>query len=191
MEVEIQPHKVETPPTTPLIPEQPYLHPDLTPSKIDQNPRVLSALRMKYAAEVQLIKNRWGDLEAIRNTLGLSQRKICQLLFVDPSAWTRWTRSDGEAPPHIYRALSWFLLLQEKHPESAPYHWLQGVSKPSLPKPEIEKLKSHLTQDVQSTLSLQFSAELKKSIRLHRRILIAEVVLGVFLGGALLIRFLF
>lgn len=47
---------------------------------------------------------------------------MCQLLLVDPSAWTRWTRNEEKTPPHIYRALEWFLALNEKtltHPDLA------------------------------------------------------------------------
>src|ERR1700722_3932517 len=79
--------------------------------------RIKSAVRMRYEAEVQFLKQQNGDLEQIREKLGLSRRKICQLLLVDPSAWTRWTSVDGEAPPHIYRALDWYLSILEKDPE--------------------------------------------------------------------------
>src|ERR1700722_20019780 len=79
--------------------------------------RIKSAVRMRYEAEVQFLKQQNGDLEEIREKLGLSRRKICQLLLVDPSAWTRWTAEGGEAPPHIYRALDWYLSILEKDPE--------------------------------------------------------------------------
>jgi hypothetical protein len=79
--------------------------------------RIKSPIRMRYEAEVKFLKETNGDLEAIRERLGLSRRKICQLLLVDPSAWTRWTAEGGEAPPHIYRALDWYLAGLEKDPE--------------------------------------------------------------------------
>ena len=79
--------------------------------------RIKSPARMAYEAEVLFLKKQNGDLELIRKRLGLSRRKICQLLLVDPSAWTRWTASEGEAPPHIYRALDWYLAGMEKDPE--------------------------------------------------------------------------
>lgn len=74
-----------------------------------------SAYRLRYEAEVNLIRRKRGDLEQIRSRLGLSRRQICQLLLVDPSAWTRWSRK-GEAPPHVYRALEWYLTLCEGDP---------------------------------------------------------------------------
>ncbi|MBX3022322.1 MAG: hypothetical protein KF799_11670 [Bdellovibrionales bacterium] len=74
--------------------------------------------RMRYDAEIRVIRARVGNLEDIRAKLGLTRRKICQLLLVDPSAWTRWTSSGGQAPPHIYRALEWYLLLIEKDPRA-------------------------------------------------------------------------
>lgn len=84
--------------------------------------RLKTGLRLKYEAEVALIKKEVGHLEDIRQTLGFSQRKICQLLLVDPSAWTRWTRDDSRVPPHIYRALSWFLEAQ-KNQSVVPYQF--------------------------------------------------------------------
>ncbi len=65
--------------------------------------------RIRYEAEVAVIQKRHGGLEEIRNSLGLSQRKICELLLVDASAWTRWTKEGEKAPPHVYRALAWYL----------------------------------------------------------------------------------
>lgn len=77
--------------------------------------RTRSSRRFKYEAEVQVIKQQIGDLEAIRTKLGLSQRKMCELLLVDPSAWTRWLKTDA-VPPHVYRALSWYISHTEKSP---------------------------------------------------------------------------
>lgn len=120
--------------------------------------RIKSPQNMRYSAEVELIQKKWGDLETIRGKLGLSQRKMAQLLMVDPSAWTRWTRYEQSAPPHIYRALSWFLLLQEEETHlGSPYTWLQSVARPSLPKQEIasigEKLKEHVLLEAQKQMS--------------------------------------
>ncbi|CAM5999401.1 unnamed protein product [Sphagnum balticum] len=58
-----------------------------------------------------------GSLDQIRQKLGLSRRKMCQLLLVDPSAWSRWTSPGHQAPPHIYKALDWYLSIMEKDPE--------------------------------------------------------------------------
>ena len=91
--------------------------------------RSKSALRMRYEAEVQVIQRKLGGLESMRETLGLSQRKICQLLLVDPSAWTRWTKGGEDAPPHIYRMLQWYLALQEKYPALDANFWLSAVAK--------------------------------------------------------------
>ena len=77
-----------------------------------------TANRLRVQAEVGVIKKRIGNIEEIRAKLGLSRRKICQLLLVDPSAWTRWTSPKSDAPPHIYRALEWYLLLGEKDPRA-------------------------------------------------------------------------
>ncbi|MCE3009941.1 MAG: hypothetical protein LW875_04960 [Proteobacteria bacterium] len=84
-----------------------------------------TADRLHYEAQVQVIRKQIGSLEEVRGKLGLSQRKICQLLLVDPSAWSRWTRSSVDsAPPHIFRALQWYLTLKEKIPGLTPQYFL-------------------------------------------------------------------
>lgn len=117
--------------------------------------RPQSSLRIKYAAETQLIINKWGRLEDMRKTLGLSQRKICQLLLVDPSAWSRWTKNPevDEAPPHIFRALSWYLLLLDKSPELSPYVFLQTVARPGLPETEIRKVTERISDDLKKSFA--------------------------------------
>lgn len=94
-------------------------HPDSEMPAMIENRKSKSktSTRMRYEAEVLFLKRQNGDLEQIREKLGLSRRKICQLLLVDPSAWTRWTQEGGEAPPHIYRALDWYISILEKDPE--------------------------------------------------------------------------
>ena len=90
-------------------------------------PRSKTSLRMHYEAQVQVIQNQIGDLEKIRADLGLSQRKMAQLLLVDPSSWTRWVKQGDEAPPHIWRALQWYLTLREKIPGLTPNYFLGSV----------------------------------------------------------------
>lgn len=81
---------------------------------LDGVPKVKSPLRMQYAAETKVFRDQSGGLENIRQKLGFSRRKMCQLLLVDPSAWTRWMKDESKVPPHIYRSLEWFLALNEK-----------------------------------------------------------------------------
>lgn len=80
--------------------------------------------RIFYEAQVEVIRKQVGDLEKIRLDLGLSQRKISQLLLVDPSAWTRWTKNGESAPPHIYRALQWYMTIKEKIPGLTPQYFI-------------------------------------------------------------------
>jgi transcriptional regulator with XRE-family HTH domain len=70
-----------------------------------------------YESEVFEIRQRRGDLEEIRRQLGLSKKRISELLLVDPSAWTRWTRGISRVPAHVYRSLDWYLSLLEKDPK--------------------------------------------------------------------------
>ena len=89
--------------------------------------RSKTSLRMQYEAEAQVIRKKLGGLEEVRKELGLSRRKMCQLLMVDPSAWTRWTQDESKVPPHVYRALQWYLALIEKQPEWHPMNTYLGA----------------------------------------------------------------
>lgn len=75
-----------------------------------------SKLRSEYLQEMMQIQHELGDLNQIRINLGLSQRQLCKLLLVDPSAWTRWNKTG--APPHIYQALKWLVELRKVNPDA-------------------------------------------------------------------------
>lgn len=168
--------------------------------------RAKSTLRMRYEAEARVIKKKVGDLETIRQTLGVSQRKIAQLLLVDPSAWTRWTRDGEDAPPHIYRALQWYLAVEEKYPALDVNFWLSTVAPQREPveneardqrisalgsdlsamKNELETLRAQAAkaQDLEQRLF-----RLKKSARLQNFFVMVAAVLGSLLAGVLASRY--
>ncbi len=85
--------------------------------------RLKTSLRMQYEAQAKVIERQLGGIESVRLKLGLSQRKICQLLMVDPSAWSRWLKTSA-VPPHILRALQWYLIIQEKIPGLTPLYFI-------------------------------------------------------------------
>lgn len=128
-------------------------------------PRVLrskTGLRLRYEAEVTLIQKQIGSLEKIRTDLHLSARKICQLLMIDPSAWNRWTRPGATAPPHIWRALQWYLSLQEKIPGLTPNYFLHRPATAPADKEaldQVEKLHAKLQGEQQSLLHRMASLE--------------------------------
>lgn len=148
--------------------------------------RPLGPLGMRYLAEVEIFIKKAGTLEEIRGKLGLSQRKICQLLLVDPSAWTRWTKPDQQAPPHIYRSLQWFLALQDKFPEFKDSFYLAGVmSHNQRSTPETKTLENLRSQMVQQKNELHvLKRTTQKSWRIARESAIAALFLlaGLFLG---------
>lgn len=116
-----------------------------TPERARSPVRGKTPLRLRYEAEVRVLQAQLGSIEDIRHQLGLTQRKMCQLLMVDPSTWTRWLKDEGKVPPHIYRALQWYLQLIEKKPEWHPqqsFHPLSQGFLTSIPSSEdIEGLK--------------------------------------------------
>lgn len=152
--------------------------------------RSKTSLRMYYEAQVSVIKKQLGDLEKVRADLGLSQRKICQLLMVDPSAWTRWNRPDEGAPPHIWRALQWYMILQEKIPGlTAPYFIgkdPQILHEKTLSKIQEEKAQREILEGELRNLKEAFQIQekkLTKNLQFYRNF---SLVLGgfvVFLGA--------
>lgn len=126
--------------------------------------RSQSSLRMRYEAEVAVLRKNHGDLEQIRRKMGLSRRKMCQFLLVDPSAWTRWTKEPGKVPPHIYKTLGLALQMQE----------FGGFKDPSL--------KHHL-QTIEFEMS-QLKAKLKSQSLNDRRWLhvFASFFIGIAMG---------
>lgn len=102
-----------------------------------------TSLRLQYEAEARVLRRQMGGIEAIREQLGLSRRKICQLLLIDPSTWTRWTQDEDKVPPHIYKALQWYLVSLEKYPMLHPLHQI------SISKEGVELEKEQWTQERQ------------------------------------------
>lgn len=127
---------------------------------VDQIPsktRVKTSNRMNYEAQVDVIRKQIGDLESIRGKLNLSQRKMAQLLLVDPSAWSRWTAQGESAPPHIYRALQWYMTLQEQVPGLNAAYFLQK---------DTHSIKAELSQLTQDKLQ-NFELEMKSSTKAY------------------------
>ncbi len=108
-------------------PLEPVLDPSISPirsSNLSTLESIKTPLRLQYEAQVEVIKKQIGDLEQVREKLGLSQRKICQLLMVDPSSWSRWVSKGDPVPPQIFRALQWYLALNEKIPGLTPQYFI-------------------------------------------------------------------
>ncbi len=129
-------------------------------------PRVRSSLRQRYEAEARVIERRVGDLESVREQLGLSQRKMAQLLLVDPSAWTRWTQGQTAAPPHIWRALAWYLALQDKYPALDAAFWLNGVARAGSSEAAIEQGRAQAAEIQKLRRELE---GLKRQLQAHER----------------------
>lgn len=159
----------------------------------DLGPRSKTSLRMHYEAQVSVIQKQLGNLEDIRGNLGLSQRKMSQLLMVDPSSWTRWTRKGDEAPPHIWRALQWYLALIEKLPGLTPQYFIstnpQNLHEKALKELEIERQERTQNIDYLAVQMKQFQDErgallseinsLKKDLKFHKKMSIVILLLSL------------
>lgn len=110
-----------------------------------------------YLAQKDLIKKEIGSLEDIREQLGLSRRKVCQLLLVDPSSWTKWTREGQDAPAYIYRSLQWALAILDKYPETHPLA-LQLLREKS---GKIDQISEKLESKLQLHKSILFDLDMK------------------------------
>ncbi len=121
-----------------------------TATNIGGKTRVKTALRLKYEAECEVIRKKLGSIDEVRRDLGLSQRKMAQLLMVDPSAWTRWVKNEDTIPPHVYRSLQWYLALIDKQPEWHPQNAFLGAFRGSSTNVDSKKITSEVNQMVQN-----------------------------------------
>lgn len=131
-----------------------------------------TSLRLKYEAETRVFRSKFGGLEDVRRRLNLSRRQMCQLLLVDPSAWTRWARDEERVPPHIYRALEWYLTLEsrsELHPQLSRLY-LGSI-----------KASDHRIEELIYEIS-----DLKQQLRRSKRLFVAALGLLGFGFAALL-----
>jgi hypothetical protein len=143
----------------------------------DEKSRAKTSTRIFYEAQVEVIKKQLGSLEKIRHDLGLSQRKMGQLLLVDPSAWTRWNRKDEEAPPHIWRALQWYMAMNEKIPGLTPQYFIgkdpQVLHQKTLDLLEDEKHRRlNLESDLQvlKRSQIEVQEKLVRDVYFHRKL---------------------
>lgn len=159
----------------------------------DLGPRSKTSLRMHYEAQVKVVRNQLGNLEEIRGILGLSQRKMAQLLLVDPSTWTRWTKHGDEAPPHIWRALQWYLALREKIPGLTPQYFI-STSPQVLHQKALKELDLERQERIENmgNLSLQLQnlnrerdgltnelSKLKKDLNFHKKMSIVILLISI------------
>ncbi len=166
--------------------------------------RSKTSLRMNYEAQVQVVKNQLGNLEEIRLNLGLSQRKMAQLLMIDPSSWTRWVKKGDEAPPHIWRALQWYSIIQEKIP-GLTAHYFNGSSPKTLHAESIRQIEeersirqielSEIKKLLQNEVLLKNSLEndikkLKKDLNFHRNVSILILSISLLWAGLFFWNFL-
>ena len=88
----------------------------------DENNELNKSLtyREKNELTAALIKKQIGDIEQIRISMGLNKKRMCELLLIDPSTWTRWCTGKTPVPPTVYRTLQWGLAVMDKHPEFHP-----------------------------------------------------------------------
>lgn len=147
-----------------------------------------SAMKLQYEAEAGAIKKRLGSISVIRKNLGLNQRKAAQLLLVDPSALNRWEKTGNDAPFYIYKALEWYSLLVDKHPNMGNSFWLQQ-DKLELNEKLISNLKSDLLNELKNE-ELSFSSgslTFNKDNSLKRLISVSllSLCIGVLLGFVL------
>ncbi len=162
---------------------------DLDFKETDAFVRSKTSLRMHYEAQVAVIEKQAGSLEKIRENLGLSSRKISQLLMIDPSSWTRWTRHGDQVPPHIWRALQWYLILREKIPGLTPAYFL-GQDPKVLHERALQKISEEKTERLQGQAQMKEELlVLRKKMRRYQGGLIFFILLSILLTGLLFKQF--
>lgn len=158
------------------------------PPLLDGSPRSKTSLRMHYEAQVSVIRNQIGTLEQVRIKLDLSQRKMAQLLLIDPSSWTRWTKQGDEAPPHIWRALQWYLALNEKIPGLTPAYFI-GKDPETLHIKALQRIDEESLKHLKQQNDLEKKIEiLEKKRQMQMKISFAFICLSLLLSGILLVK---
>jgi len=147
-----------------------------TQNLVDDVLKIKPNLRQQYILEKERIQHEIGDLNQIRETLGLSQRKLCQLLLVDPSAWTRWSKTG--APPHIYQALRWLVQLKNANPEavapsdiSSRVDFIQSSTQAKIKDLEnnVAMLERALSAKVAMSTQTQATQQVQMALRAHEQ----------------------
>jgi transcriptional regulator with XRE-family HTH domain len=162
--------------------------------------RAKTSIRMHYEAQARVIRSQIGDLEEVRQKLNLSARKMCQLLMIDPSAWSRWTKKGDEVPPHVWRALQWYLIVCDKIPGLTPQYFIGpffsreiksveaslssvDVERLNLVKLDLEKANTEIV------LAQKQIIELQGAVKANRAAAILMGISAVILCGALFVIF--
>lgn len=134
---------------------------DQNNEKEDNGKKSLSA-RDRNEITASMIKKQIGDIEQVRALMGLNKRKMCELLLIDPSTWTRWTTGKTNPPTWVYRTLQWGLAVMDKHPEFHPLIKNQGVSELNRSNPkELKKLVNEIDdikKDLQKWTRIAFGS---------------------------------
>lgn len=157
------------------------------PANPESDVRSKTSMRMHYEAQTEVIRKQIGNLEEIRMNLGLSQRKISQLLLIDPSSWTRWVKKGDSVPPHIWRALQWYMTLQEKIPGLTPQYFL-GKDPQVLHQKALSKIHEESLERKALEARLQDEIlHLKRKNQTYRRFLIFTLGILAFALGSVFI----
>ena len=93
---------------------------ELIKDEFIENKHEKTKSRGRNEITASLIQKQIGDIEQVRASLGLNKKRMCELLLIDPSTWTRWTTGKTAPPPWLYRTLQWGLAVMDKHPEFHP-----------------------------------------------------------------------
>ncbi|MCS6837560.1 MAG: helix-turn-helix transcriptional regulator [Bdellovibrionaceae bacterium] len=135
----------------------------------DGNSKKKSSLRASFEVSAQGIRNQIGGLKGVQAKLGLNQRKLAQLLMVDPSTWNRWLKDEDKVPPHIWRALQWYLALEEKLPGLNPQIFIGSTSYPPQIDQKLNEMKQQLTLQLKEEINHEL-VTLQKTVKTYQRI---------------------
>jgi hypothetical protein len=131
---------------------------------LGEKKRNRSRTRIFNEASAELIRKRIGGLQGFINSLQLTPRRTCELLLIDPSTWSRWKANENLVPPHSWRAMEWYLALQDKIPGLSTQYFLtkeSGVTQVSIEKMVREELKKQYQKELLELGKLAFETTQK------------------------------
>lgn len=143
----------------------------------------------KQRLHLEFLKKSIGPLEHLRHRLGLSQRKMSELLLADPTSWSRWIKKPDSMPSTIYQSLFWYLQLRKLNvaDSSVAYEKFSSLGRLNIESAKIKRTVDSLDHEVRKLRDeLKLSQDIQ--LKLKRRMRVAQIVILVILCLAL-VRF--
>ena len=146
-------------------------------TQTEKRPRAISAHRRRNMEIASKLKTELGNLDDIRGHLGLNKKEMAELLLVDPSAWSRWSKNESKVPLHVWRSLDWYLRLKDTE---------VSTSEEPMQSAQIEELRAEVMEklaEMRDSIIIMERESIQDIIDSERRDLLSEFEQGAQLAS--------